>query len=552
MVRYLEGAPSSDWAVRHRPPPLRRRPPPSRGRLDESPPVAPGRHNLTQLVNPPQLQLVCPQIIDTASGYPKDDPSCTLPRVVVGQGAEAEHLRNLYRLLSGDIVNATLDVAADGTIALSQLQSIKKGSQKCPVSAETDGDRLVLYLLDFSSCPGAGMAPPAALTPEAAKSLLVAHNASGATSNLQAYQETCSYRRRPLYSSNVVVVGPVPVPCTGALSHHRPRTDLVGLSGAAANALRMNSTHTGWWDLSRTCTPAEMGAIERAAEAFAQQVNVRLGRHPGFVDASTLLPPVSAAAAAPPRPPHVLMHELLHVQGLSHAAYGALEAGDPTDVMGTFGGAGTGLLCPNAPNMYLIGWAKPINPPGTPPFRIEITGAWGNLTANNFTTTNWLRDLVIPAQGTRDDNMIVVNVGVKENSPGAKKAAGAQSYFFSYRIKNNTANGYDSGLTSDFHKKVLVHNYNGIQSARVLGFKSNLLDWGPNFQRTGNAWISPFLALDADGLGGGVRLEVKSTTNTQAVVDICRITENGKEQWCSDGLDNDCDGLFDAEDPDCA
>ena len=70
------------------------------------------------------------------------------------------------------------------------------------------------------------------------------------------------------------MVGPVPVPCTGALAHFRPRADLVGISPAAANALRMNSTHTGWWDLSRSCTPAEMSAVERAAEAFAQQVHV--------------------------------------------------------------------------------------------------------------------------------------------------------------------------------------------------------------------------------------------------------------------------------------
>ncbi|KAG2449867.1 hypothetical protein HYH02_005390 [Chlamydomonas schloesseri] len=588
MLRYMEGAPS---ARRHPPPlhhPQPRRPPPQR-----SPPASDGKA-LQTVITPPQLQLLCPQIIDVFTGFPKDDPDCVLPRVVLAEGAMAAEMQTEIGMTSGDIVNVTLDVAANGSLSLSSFKTLARGSQKgckCIYADKPIDDRLVLYLLDFSSCPGAGMAPPAALTPEAARRLL------SAGGGLQAYQETCSYYKRYLNPDNTAVVGPVPVPCTGALSHPQPRTDLVGLSGAAANALRMNSTHTGWWDLSRTCTPAEMGAIERAAEAFAQQLIATNPDDPEarkllailtwkerrrsifvlppgsacakawpamaesictvstcsiFVDASTLLPPVSAAAAAPPRPPHVLMHELLHVQGLSHAAYGALEAGDPTDVMGTFGGAGTGLLCPNAPNMYRIGWAKPINPPGTPPFIIETSGAWGNLTAKNFTTDSWIRGLIIPAQGTRDDNMIVVNVGAEDNSSGVKKAAGAQSYYFSYRVRNNTANGYDSGLSGDYNKKVLVHNYNGIQSERVFGFKSNLLDWGPSFQRTGNAWISPFLALDANGLGGGVRLEVKSTTETQAVVDICRITENGKEQTCSDGLDNDCDGQLDDGDPDCA
>ncbi|KAG2437917.1 hypothetical protein HXX76_005533 [Chlamydomonas incerta] len=220
--------------------------------------------------------------------------------------------------------------------------------------------------------------------------------------------------------------------------------------------------------------------------------------------------------------------------------------------MGTFGGAGAGLLCPNAPNMYRIGWAKPINEPGTKPFQLTTSGAWGNLTAANFTTNNWIRGLVLPAQGTRDDNMVVVNVGIQSTEIGSNRAAGAQAYYFSYRIKNTTAGGYDSGLTSDFNKKVLVHAYNGIQSERVFGFKANLLDWGPNFQSKSNTWTSPFLALDSNGLGGGVRLVVQSVTDTQAVVDICRITENGREDSCTDGLDNDCDGKVDGEDPDCA
>ncbi|KAG2437925.1 hypothetical protein HXX76_005541 [Chlamydomonas incerta] len=608
MVRYMEGAPS---AVRHSPPPRRRPPPTERGSGRHAPPAAARHQNLTQLVTPPQLQLACPQIYDPASGYSKEDPFCNTPRMVLAYGAAAEQLRNENGLLSGDIVNVTLGVAADGKITLAGLKSVKKGSQycKCIFDLKPADDRAVLYLLDFSSCPGSGMAAPAALTPEAARSLLLptppnddnaAASGVAATSNLKAYQDACSYGKRLFNSDNVAVVGPVPVPCTGALTHPRPtgttgpRPDLVGLSPAAAEALRMNSTHAGWWDLSRSCSPADMHAIERAAEAFAQQLVAKdpssaegrklrailqwraLRRNiyvlpPGsscaqswpaiaevsctsstcgvFVDASTLTP-----NAAAPHPPHILMHELLHVLGLTHADRGSVEAGDPTDIMGTFGGAGAGLLCPNAPNQLRIGWVKHINEPGTKPFQISATGAWGNLTATNFTgdSGNWIRGLVLPAQGTRDDNMVAVNVGVESSQVGAKRADGAQAYYFSYRIKNTTAGGYDSGLPSDFHKKVLVHAFNGIQSERVFGFKTNLLDWGPSFQQNGtDTWTSPFLAIDANGLGGGVRLVVQNVTDTQAIVDICRITENGREDSCTDGLDNDCDGKPDSEDPDC-
>ncbi|PNW70407.1 hypothetical protein CHLRE_17g718468v5 [Chlamydomonas reinhardtii] len=604
MIRYMEGAPAE---VRH-PPPLRRRPPPTRGR--QQPPPGSGGAVLDTVTTPPQLQLVCPQITDNVTGYPMDDPYCDVPRVVLAQGEAAEQMRNENGLSSGDITDVTLDVSANGSFTVTSLKTVKLGSQKggckCIYSGTPADDRVVMYLLDFSSCQGYGMAAPAALTPEVAWRLLSQDGSSAPGSSFKAYQETCSYGRRLLNPDNVVVVGPVPVPCTGALAHFRPRADLVGISPAAANALRMNSTHTGWWDLSRSCTPAEMSAVERAAEAFAQQIvakdpNTADGRKlqailqwrerrrniyvlpPGsscahswpaiaeslctsatcgvFVDSSTLLP-----NAAAPRPPHILMHEMLHVLGLTHAGRGLKEAGDPTDIMGTFGGAGRGLLCPNAPNMYRIGWAKHINEPGVAPFQMTATGAWGNLTAANFTTNNWIKGLVIPAQGTRDDNMIVVNVGAQSTQYGADTATGAQAYYFSYRIKNTTAGGYDSGLTTDFHKKVVVHAFNGIQSERVFGFKPSLLDWGPNFQSkseavfqnddgtlrdvTADTWTSPFLAV-TNGLGGGVRLVVQSTSDTQAVVDICRITENGKELSCDDGIDNDCDGLQDNEDPDC-
>ena len=219
--------------------------------------------------------------------------------------------------------------------------------------------------------------------------------------------------------------------------------------------------------------------------------------------------------------------------------------------MGDYSKASSGLLCPNAPNMYRIGWAKPLNEPGTPAFASDAdgaSGAFGNLTVANF-TSNWIRGLVIPAQGTRDDNMIVVNVGAGGPELEAERITGVNRYYFSYRVQNRTSGGYDSGITSSFNRKVLVHSYNGIQSERVFGFKPNLIDWGPNFQSKTSTWTSPFVALRG-GLGGAVRVVVVSTSDTQAVVNICRMTET-RETTCNDGFDNDCDGAADNEDGDC-
>ncbi|KAG2449866.1 hypothetical protein HYH02_005389 [Chlamydomonas schloesseri] len=594
-----------------RPPPAR--PPPYRRASPIGPTQTPYMHKIEYT----ELQIVCPKVIDPVTGYPKNDPTCTVPSATVAVGEEALDTRKELGLMNGDLVNVTLEEVDTEenpsrrrllsiireeqrtgrqllktttqlpkvTYKLKSLKQLKKNSQKEIYAGKPIDLRTIVYIMDFSDCKLSGWSAPPALTKEKiAADMLRAANAP--SNNLANYYGTCSYEKTLFSPDNFMVLGPVPVPCIGGVTPppRPPRPPRPPpRAGAATSLSRRNDTYDDWWDLSKFCTASEQQAWERAAEAYAQ---AEVAKDPNSAYGKKLqailtwkerrrniyvLPPsvkcswsgyadvtcTSATCSAYVRgysdnAMQVIMHEAMHNYGLEHAGRGTLEYGDATDVMGDFNKAGKGLLCPNAPNMYRIGWAKPINPPGTPPFIIETTGAWGNLTAKNFTTNNWLRGLVIPAQGTRDDNMIVVNVGAEDNSPGAKKATSAQSYYFSYRIKNNTANGYDSGLTGDFNKKVLVHNYNGIQSERVFGFKSNLLDSGPSFQRTGNAWISPFLALDANGLGGGVRLEVKSTTDTQAVVDICRITENGKEQSCSDGLDNDCDGRFDDEDPDCA
>nr|BAB68382.1 gametolysin [Chlamydomonas reinhardtii]BAB68384.1 gametolysin [Chlamydomonas reinhardtii] len=511
----------------------------------------------------------------------------TLEEVDTPENPSRRRLRSIIReeQRTGRVLLATSAELPTPAFRLKSLKSILKGSQKEIYSGTPIDLRTIVYIMDFSSCKLAGWSAPATLTPEKVTSDML-RSASAPANNLANYYGACSYEKTLFNPNNFLVLGPVPVPCIGGVTPPprppRPPRPPPRAGSTISSLSRRNDTYDDWWDLSKYCTASEQQAWERAAEAYAQAI---VAQDPNSATGKKLqgilqwrerrrniyiLPPgvkcswsgyadvtcTSATCSAYVRgysdtnAMQVIMHEAMHNYGLEHAGRGTLEYGDATDVMGDFNKAGKGLLCPNAPNMYRIGWAKPINEPGVAPFQTATTGAWGNLTVANFTNTNWIRGLVIPAQGTRDDNMIVVNVGAESTQIGAAKATGAQAYYFSYRIKNTTAGGYDSGLTSDFHKKVLVHAYNGIQSERVFGFKSNLLDWGPNFQSRSNTWTSPFLAVTND-LGGGVRLVVQSTSDTQAVVDICRITENGKELSCDDGIDNDCDGLQDTEDPDC-
>ncbi|KAG2432562.1 hypothetical protein HXX76_008907 [Chlamydomonas incerta] len=606
--RFVRPPPSS------RPPPFRR-----------PPPVASPSPAFTHEIELNELQILCPQEVDSSTNYTRDDPQCAVPRGSVAVGDEAEAVRTEFRLLSGDLVNVTLEevdesapgsrrrqlsqlrrelasgrslLQADAAVVppaksfrLKSLRPVRQSEQKEIYTGTPIDLRTVVYIMDFSDCR---MPQPAAVTRERVTRDMLDTSASPAN-NLADYYTTCSYGKTIFNPDNFIVVGPVPMKCAGNIPAiprpprpappPRPPPRTISTRPAPPPLSRRNATYEDWWDLSRFCSASEQQAWERAAEAFAQAEVAKNPDDPEMQKLARLLtwrtrrrniyilPPTvrcswagyadvtctSATCSAYVRgygsstTPHVVMHEAMHNYGLEHAGRGALEYGDQTDVMGDYSRAGAGLLCPNAPNLYRIGWAKPLNPPGTPRFAADAdgaTGAWGNLTVANFTTSNWVRGLVIPAQGSRDDNMVVVNVGAGGPELDAERITGVNRYYFSYRVQNRTAGGYDSGVTSSYHRKVLVHSYNGIQSERVFGFKPNLVDAGPSFGSSkSSTWTSPFVAVRGR-LGGAVRVVVVSTSDTEAVVDVCQVTET-RESSCGDGLDNDCDGAADSEDSDC-
>ncbi|KAG2454126.1 hypothetical protein HYH02_001162 [Chlamydomonas schloesseri] len=609
----------------HRPPPFRKYPPPS-----ASP------EPFTHAIEYNELQILCPQEVDSSSNYTRDDPRCAVPRGAVAVGDEAEAVRSEFRLLSGDLVNVTLeevdeaepgsrrrqlaqsradlaaaasggrqllDTTSTSTMApvlppsksfrLRSLRAVRQSEQKEIYTGTPIDLRTIVFIMDFSDCR---MPQSPAVTKERVTRDIL-RTSTSPTNNLANYYSTCSYGKTIFNPDNTIVVGPVPMKCLGGTPaiprpprpapppRPPPRTN--STRPAPPPLSRRNATYEDWWDLSRFCSASEQQAWERAAEAFAQAEVAKNPDDPemqklarllqwrtrrrsiyilpsnvrcswaGYADVTC----TSATCSAYVRgygsatTPHLVMHEVMHNYGLEHAGRGVLEYGDQTDVMGDYSKASSGLLCPNAPNMYRIGWAKPINPPGTPPFTPDANGAvgaFGNLTVANFTTSNWIRGLVIPAQGTRDDNMVVVNVGAAGPELDAARITGVNKYYFSYRVRNATAGGYDSGVSSTFHRKVLVHRYGGIQSERVFGFRPDLVDSGPTFASSRSAtWTSPFVPLHDNGLGGAVRVVVVSATDTEAVVNICRMTET-RETSCGDGLDNDCDGATDdQEDSDC-
>jgi hypothetical protein len=480
---------------------------------------------------------------------------------------------------------------------------ISKGEQKEIFRGTPIELRTLVFILDFSSHPSSSCGTTSmfgpAVTPEAAT---VAMKDPKVSNNLKNYYEKCSYKKTKIDDANIYVVGPVSIPCKGWLLKNltgrpvmppRPPPKPPSQWASLLPLSRKNDTVDDWWDISLYCTASEQQAWEREAEKWAR---VRAITDPklfailnwpqrrrniyvlpnalkcawaGYADVTCTSPTCSVYVKGGVLGTglQVFMHESMHNYGLEHASMGRDEYGDESDVMGNFRGAGSGLLCPNAPNMFRIGWAKPINPPGTvaawlPKLSPEL--GFGNLTVDKMTSANNKRmGLILPAPGIRDDNFVVVDFGGEGRIASiAPKRVPWNTIFISYRVRNTTVGGYDSGVATKHHMKVLIHAYNGSQTERQFGQKSLLLDWGPKFQKavtwdpTGSTWASSFVPItkgfyNGYDVGGGVVVTVKSVLPTQAVIDVCRQFEK-LESSCNNGQDDDCDNLIDDEDPDCA
>lgn len=221
------------------------------------------------------------------------------------------------------------------------------------------------------------------------------------------------------------------------------------------------------------------------------------------------------------------MHELGHNWGIPHAGIPFNEYGDPMDPMG--GAAGT--VCHNAPNMYKLSWA-------TPMVNQDV------LTFNVGTKYFW----VLPSMSKSSTNLIRIR-----NSFNA--SAQAPAIFISYRTKTDQ---YDTDIT--FDGNVWVHDSpdvpNGRPSTTTCTFLRAALrlpsdtpldvydDWGQyvdQFSYLLSPLVSPRPYL---------KIRLLSKNSDSAVVEVCRMS-SAFEANCTDGVDNDCNGLVDAADPAC-
>ncbi|GFR51347.1 hypothetical protein Agub_g13770, partial [Astrephomene gubernaculifera] len=116
------------------------------------------------------VELRCPEVFDSATGFSMPDPTCNLPFKRLARGEDAVALKEDNRLLSGDSIKITVDVTADVSSATTtadpgssrrrllaasakfrkrSLRVIKKGAQKECYTGTPIEPRMVVYLLDM-------------------------------------------------------------------------------------------------------------------------------------------------------------------------------------------------------------------------------------------------------------------------------------------------------------------------------------------------------------------------------------------------------------------
>ncbi|KAG2500280.1 hypothetical protein HYH03_001858 [Edaphochlamys debaryana] len=284
---------------------------------------------------------------------------------------------------------------------------------------------------------------------------------------------------------------------------------------------------------------------------------------PGGQDCFSL---VNLRPTAPGVQPVLNMHELVHNIGLAHSGRRVCDSsgrcavdeyGDPTCIMGRGIPTRTtaSYVCLNAPQAYKGGWANAIE---------EIDYRLSGQTEKTYQ---------LPSMATTDRNFIRIVLAptrTQVNLGGGTVKWKQAAFFVSYRAKQ-PGKEYDNGLNADYDQRVYVHFWDETQDAvsselgnppqlwQVLDVPVNgrapVMSAGTESRYRFGALPNVFEYRDPRDPRARTIVRIKSKTLDKAEVSVCYTAltreSDGGDEACTDGKDNDCDGLADDEDPDC-
>jgi hypothetical protein len=196
--------------------------------------------------------------------------------------------------------------------------------------------------------------------------------------------------------------------------------------------------------------------------------------------------------------------------GLSYARVDGDNFGDASSAMSSWGSMTA--RCFNTPNTWRLGWATAV----------------ATITADTLAPGNTVA-VTLPLANTRTENLARVEA--------SWLATPVPTYWVGYRGDSSGYHGFDAGLPGDYANKVHVYRWDGATETSAPSDHLASLSMADG----STTWSVSSLV---------VRVTSIDDYASAASIAICR-ADGSVETSCSDGLDNDCDGLVDTADPDC-
>ncbi|GLI69554.1 hypothetical protein VaNZ11_014103, partial [Volvox africanus] len=225
------------------------------------------------------------------------------------------------------------------------------------------------------------------------------------------------------------------------------------------------------------------------------------------------------------------MHEMGHNMGLQHSG----RAGYMSEYADKSCTMGSGRTCFNAPNLWRLNWAAPL--PG------------GDLNHTTLEAGQW-KKFTIPNQSTAPQSFVRINPSwalitgketlLSTDPPPPADREPAPVFFISFRYRHYVFESF----SNENNNRVHVYSFHGTQSVAspAKPILQAVLNTGEEFRTQ----VTYGLVVNV----------IKITApNGNGTVAICRASGDSEAQGgdsCSDGRDNDCDGLVDEADPDCS